>query len=252
VADRRSADQESGMDAAKLDHFEAAIEAIEATYNELGHTLGWRFLCVSRRVLLGDPAIVLLTSNPGGRGIPVDHPSASCEHGCAYIAESWGNSPPGASVLQVQVQKLFDAIAERLPSMPRGPDLMGESLIGYFIPFRSPRLTQLHRPRESIRFAKQLWTEVLQLTRPRLLVALDPAAYSGLQDVCSATGGVRVSSEACATGWGNITAEIAEYRFPDRSAMTVRLPHLSTFKLFSRAECLPHLNEIIDKGCKHL
>lgn len=234
------------------DPFLAAIKQIEATYIELGHSLGWRFLCVSKRVLLNDPAIVLLTANPGGNSISKDHPPASCEGGSAYVSETWGTSPPGAHKLQVQVQRLFDAIAATLPSKPPGTRLMDESLIGYFIPFRSPRLAQLHRPKESLRFAKTLWTELLRDIRPRLLIALDPATYSGLQDVCIASGGVRVSSEARATGWGSVTAEMADYRFPDRSAMTVRLPHLSTFQLFSRAECLPHLQEIIGKACKYL
>jgi len=32
---------------AQADPFDGAIKAIEAAYTELGHTMGWRFLCVS-------------------------------------------------------------------------------------------------------------------------------------------------------------------------------------------------------------
>jgi len=234
------------------DAFEESLTAIETAYADLGHTLGWRFLCVSKRVLLSDPPIVLLTSNPGGNSIPLDHPSSSCEGGCAYITESWGSSPPGSSALQVQVQRLFDAIAESLSSKQSGSHLMENSLIGYFIPFRSPRLVHLHRPKESVQFANKLWAGLFRMLRPRLMIALDPAAYSGLKDSCFASGGIKGPSEVCATGWGNITAELDEFRFPDRSAMTLRLPHLSTFKLFSRSECVPYLDQIVAKGCKHL
>jgi hypothetical protein len=188
------------MSADPQDVFVGAIKRIEAAYSEMGHSHGWRFLCVSRRVLRSDPGIVLLTSNAGGNGIPADHPPASCEDGCAYLSESWGSSKPVESALQVQVQRLFDAVAERLPSKPKGSNLMEDSLIGYFIPFRSPRLAQLHRPKESLRIANGLWTELFRLVRPRLMIALDPAAYSGLKDICAASGGVKTLSEVCGTG----------------------------------------------------
>ena len=51
--------------------FSAALESIQREYAALGHSLGWRFLCVSKQVLLRDPKIVFLTLNPGGRSIPI-------------------------------------------------------------------------------------------------------------------------------------------------------------------------------------
>ncbi len=196
----------------------------------------------------------MLTANPGGNSIPNHHPTASCESGCAYRVETWGTSATGAHKLQIQVQRLFDAISEVSTAglTTDGSRLMEQSLIGYFIPFRSPRLKLLHRPKESLAFAKQLWAEMLQIVHPRLFIALDPAAYTGINDACEAIGGVQVSSEAVPTGWGNVTAELDEFKYPDRSVMTLRLPHLSTFQLFSRPECRPHVREILMKACRYL
>jgi len=232
--------------------FSRSVERIEGAYTTLGHSLGWRFLSVSKSVLTRDPQILLLTANPGGSSIPPDHPTGSCEHGCAYTSESWGTSPRGAHKLQVQVQRLFDALALHVPSKTTGTDLLEESLIGAFIPFRSPRLALLHRPADSLEFAKELWGDVLKNLRPRLQIAIDPEAYRGIHHVCIAAGGKRIASERLQTGWGNINAEIDEFRFPDHCVMTLRLPHLSTFQLFSRAECAPCLEIIISRASKHL
>ncbi len=61
--------------------------------------------------------------------------------------------------------------------------------------------------------------------------------FRSMMSLCSAQGGTLVSAETLPTGWGTVTAEVHEYKFSDRSAMVMRLPHLSTFQFFSRSEC---------------
>ena len=81
-------------------NFNLAISEIVAAYHSLKHELGWRFLCVSKDVLKSNPKIALITANPGGNRIPVGHGTASCENGCAYLAEKWKDSaPPGNAIL---------------------------------------------------------------------------------------------------------------------------------------------------------
>ncbi len=232
--------------------FSAAVESIQHEYATLGHSLGWRFLCVSKQVLLRNPKIVFLTLNPGGRSIPVDHPSESCESGCAYVVEQWLTSPPGQHKLQRQVQRLFAEIEGQAGPAAQASVSLDASLIGYFVPFRSPRFADLHRTKESLAFANDLWASLLAPLRPRLLLAIDPMTFRAMKSLCSAQGGTLVSAETLPTGWGTVTAEVHEYKFSDRSTMVVRLPHLSTFQIFSRSECKDPLEGILASGCRYL
>lgn len=232
--------------------FEQAVQSIRREYEALGHDLGWRFLCVSKQVLALNPKIVFLTLNPGGRIVPLDHPAESCETGASYVVEQWGASRPGAHKLQRQVQELFAAIQRQVSPTDRSGVSIDESLVGYFVPFRSPRFADLHRPKESLAFAGNLWDSLLSPLTPRLLLAIDPKTFSHMDKICRTRGGKLISSESLPTGWGNVSADVIEYRFDDHSAMVVRLPHLSTFQLFSRRECEGYVHEILAKGCKYL
>jgi hypothetical protein len=157
--------------------FDRAISDIERAYVSLGHTLGWRFLCVSKRVLQTSPTIALITANPGGKDIPPDHPPASCENGCAYVSETWGTAKKGQSKLQKQVQRLFDALAAKTNFEKGGAELMESSLIAYYIPFRSPWFALLPRKKESLEFAQLLWAPLFDQLRPKLIITIDPHAY---------------------------------------------------------------------------
>ncbi len=232
--------------------FSAAVNNIQREYAALGHSLGWRFLCVSKQVLLRNPKIVFLTLNPGGRAIPEDHPSESCESGCSYVVEQWWKSQPGQHKLQRQVQRLFAEIERQAGPTAQASASLEASLIGYYVPFRSPRFADLYRAKESLAFANDLWTSLLAPLRPRLLLSIDPMTFRSMKNLCSAQGGKLVSAETLPTGWGTVTAEVHEYQFSDRSTMVVRLPHLSTFQLFSRSECKDPLESILARGCKHL
>src|SRR3954463_7677340 len=94
--------------------FRTLVADIEHAYQELGHQLGWRFLCVSRQVLRAPIDVALVLLNPSGEKIPLDQPTESCEHGTAFVTESWGGAPPGEHKIQIQIQKLFDALNQRL------------------------------------------------------------------------------------------------------------------------------------------
>lgn len=233
------------------DLFSTAVQRIGQQYTNLGHSIGWRFLCVSKDVLAGDPKIVFLTLNPGGKSIPADHPTESCEGGSAYLVDQWGTSKPGAHKLQRQVQQLFATI-ERLASEGESAVRIESSLVGYFVPFRSARFADLHRPKESLTFSHDLWASILRPLSPRLMLAIDPMTFGSMNRLCVAQGGRPVPTETLKTGWGNATSDVNEYKFTGHSCMVVRLPHLSTFQLFSRPECAPYVNAILTRACRHL
>jgi hypothetical protein len=126
--------------------FSVAYERIEKEYHRLGHTLGYRFLLGSRNNLSRETNILFLGLNPGGGRIRVDHPSSSCENGPAFLQETWGaGSGPGNAPLQIQVQKMFHDLAEIWPGNLNLQQLMNESLLAYYVPFRSPSAASLFR-----------------------------------------------------------------------------------------------------------
>jgi len=233
--------------------FEQAVADIQAAYLALGHTLGWRFLNVSKDVLDSNPQIALITANPGGNSIPSDHGTASCESGCAYLSESWGGSKNGQSKLQRQVQRLFDAIAGQIDFSPGGAALMESSLIAYYIPFRSPRLDQLPRKKESLAFAHSLWSGLFGQIHPKLILTIDHAAFKAFGGLLQQRFPTSLPDhQVMQTGWGEYKAEIKRFGQGLNITTLVRLPHLSTFQLFARPECKPFTDRILGDACVHL
>ena len=232
--------------------FEQFISDIEQAYERLGYSLGWRFLNVSRNILHQDPPIAFITLNPGGRSIPIDHPPASCESGCSYIVESWNDKPPGHSPLQVQVQRLFSTISEHSELKSPGTELLEHSLIGYFIPFRSPRLKDLNNRMRSLEFGKQLWMKVFTLVHPKLIICIDKHTFSNLSAMIpQAFNCHEIHWQEMNTGWGNTKAEIVDYG-DNWNIKLLRLPHLSTFKIFSRPQCEGPIKTILQYSCRNL
>ena len=171
--------------------FQTLVSEIEAEYTRLGHTLGWRFLNVSRSVLDRPTRIALITMNPAGDHIPEDHPPASCEHGASYIVERWGGAAPGQSTLQVQVQRLFGALSTAMGYAGTPSQLLEESLVSQFVPFRSPSFALLPEMDESLRFARSIWSRVLPIASPRLIVCLGRDIQSELLALIPTTLAVR-------------------------------------------------------------
>ena len=215
--------------------------------------MGWRFLTVPQRTFDTRPDIALLTLNPGGSGIDPSQGEASCEYGCAYRLESWG-APAGKSALQVQIQALLDQLRRRLAPNTTPVDFMDQSVLGaYYLPFRSPDLSSLANRGKSLDFAKSLWTQILAPWTPRLIITIDHYAFAGIQSILAGKPTMqRQFVRAFPTGWGNCRADVARYESTSTGPSTVlRLPHLSTYKLFSRGQCQVHLGEILDCAVAH-
>jgi hypothetical protein len=234
--------------------FDDAVADVSDEYAALEHRLGWRFLCVRARNLSPSTPIALMTANPGGSSIPADHPCASCEQGSAYLVERWAGKEPGRHKLQKQAQELFNEIALACGlGRPAGPDLLERSLLAYFIPFRSPRLTELHRPQESRAFANRLWIKLFQHLSPRLIIAIDRDTHRDLRAILQVSqSAILVNTEELATGWGEYRASLDEFTIGESSTMVLRLPHLSTFQLFTSTRCRNQRQEIIARACRHL
>jgi len=219
--------------------FDKTIQLIQKAYSELGHQMGYRFLLSSKNTFSSD--VLFLNLNPGGSTIHPEHPTDSYETGPAHLTESWGNGlAVGMSPLQIQVQKLFEELSKKIPC---NRNLIHESLIAYFIPFRSPRMNDLHEKDKSIKFAIELWSEIISTMKPKLIICLGDDVFKNVKKLFPV-----VSAQfSTKLGWGEITADVYKY---ENDCRIIKLPHLSTFKIFSRKECEPYIDKLLTEATK--
>lgn len=226
--------------------FNWCVEEIERAYDQLGYELGWRFLSVSRTVLNGQAEIAFITLNPGGRKIPVDHPTASCEHGASYVVERWRCNPQGQAPLQVQVQRSFDGLARQTGFQGTAEQLMERSLIGHYVPFRSPRFEDLPFKDEALSVGRHIWGRLLHHVRPRLIICLGRKVQRELQSLLQRElNGVRRKTQSLASGWGSLEIAIDTYEIGGQITRLLYLPHLSTFKLFTSVNCKDPMDAVL-------
>jgi hypothetical protein len=235
------------------DLFDACIREIEKEYQCLEHTLGWRFLGVPKRVLRTRVRLALISLHPGGDYEPQEHPRGSCEAGNWYTTESWAGAPRGGSRLQKQVRLLFAHIAKEIGYEDDSDNLITESLVANYIPFRSPSFKELPRQSESKEFSTRLWATVLPRARPKLIVCLGRDAQRAMQDLLPSALGLACTHRTdFETGWGSYTATLEEYRDGEEVVKLLALPHLSRFTIFTSQQCEELVKPIIASACSHL
>lgn len=187
-------------------------DVIQTAYENLGYTKGSNFLaCRSER--LRDASVAIVGLNPGGGGdddpytfVGVPH----CENNSFCEDES----------------KMRDQVREwhRVLKAERE-----ETLCAQFIPFRSPDMKRLHNKGAAIAFARELWSEVLEVSPATLFLVMGKEAAWHLADLLSA----RPVARNLPTGWVGQTIDV--YDSPD-GRRVVAMPHPSRFKLFGRGE----------------
>ena len=231
--------------------FESCVSDIGQAYQNLGYVLGWRFLNVSRHVFDAPARLALLTLNPAGNSIPPDHPWQSCENGSSYLVEKWDNAPEGKATLQVQVQLMFKAIANELAYPGTPEQLIESSLISQFVPFRSPRFSALAKPDQALQFAHALWSRILPVVQPRLIVCLGREVQRELRSLIPrALNAEHLGASSHPTGWGTYSADIDTYERKGSRLRLLYLPHLSTWTLFKSQKCKSFMPLIIHEAAK--
>ncbi len=195
-------------------------ERIEIAYQELGYRAGWRFMtCPTAN--FDAPKVLLISLNPSGR---VEHgPRWSQENGSAYTIESWDGQAPGGDTLQVQIQRMVKHLGCTID----------EVASAHFVPFRSQRWAELRNPREALNFARALWADFVKGLNPKYVICLGTTVGK----YAPAMFGVN-QLERKQTGWGKVSLSVGQTRDGGQLAI---LPHLGTFKLFSRDACTPFL-----------
>lgn len=116
-----------------------------------------------------------------------------------------------------------------------------EVLTGVAMPFRSNDWKTLGREQkaEGLAIGKEFWAEALEANegRVRLFITVSDEARKLALQLTNATEEMRIRS-----GWSN--TQLVRYR--NKSGQhVVSLPHLSSFRLFSRSECAQPLTSIL-------
>ncbi len=204
---------------------------IDKEYDRLGHTLGWRFLTCPGAALSAKTEVVFVTLNPGGNVDRPDHPRLSCEDGSAYLVESWSGQRPGHSNLQVQVQALYERFGISFD----------EALSGQLVPFRSPSWEEIPHPDESLAFGQRLWSQVLKIVQPSLVIGM---GKTQLRKPLRQILGTPIDSIDVGVNWGPVSAGLDW--FSDCALIT--LPHLSRYGIMTRPQSESAISELIARS----
>ncbi|MDF2372679.1 MAG: hypothetical protein P1V21_17990 [Rhizobiaceae bacterium] len=205
---------------------EALQKRIEDAYVKSGNRLGWRLLASPAHVV-NHAGIALLGLHPGGRVKPAHHAEFAMASGSAYEVEQWANHPAGQNPLQVQVRTLFELLDAR-------PE---DVLAGNLVPFRSPNIAGLQNSKAAFQFGEQIWDEILNRARPRLVIGMGRQTREILMRLLGVKEAVSVP-----LGWGNITGTRGNFE----GGVFVGLPHLSQYKIMRRPKSTPAIEALFE------
>ncbi len=232
--------------------FKQCCDRIEKEYSRLGHTLGWRFLYGSKKNLNDQSEILYLGLNPGGTFDNHEHSRESCENGCAFLSETWKDGKlPGNSPLQRQVQQMFSDISDMISSEKKPSEILEESLLAQYIPFRSPNYKKLHNKKKSREFAKDLWVDIFAVINPRVVITMSDKTFEDVSFILEKESKrEKVREFKSKVGWGNVTGESAVFRGQgDREYLSIlRFPHLSRFRIFGRPESKVYTDDLLRRA----
>ena len=213
---------------------------IESAYAQLGHPLGFNPLLLSSvESFDATPRLLVATLNPAGDRDYPDHRGVDrYAGGNAYTSVDWKGAGPGRAPLQVQMQGVFRYLQERT-GFGGSPEEFARARVvtAQIIPFRSPDEESLHRRDDSLAFVQQIWREIFSYWQPQIVVSVGATTTEAFGDLLG-----RARLRFMPTGWGKVKMSLHE--FP--KTRLLGLPHLSTFKLFSRAQSAPYLAEAFD------
>lgn len=225
-------------------------EMIEREYRRLGPRLGWlgwRFLYTPACTLAPETRLAFVGLNPGDDK-PHD-PILCVEKGNAYrieVEDWWG--PKQQAGLQTQVRLLYEKLAERTEGATWKELMDHQTLALNFCPFRSQRWDRLDRQtqKELIAFSEGMWARVLKIVEPSVIVCLGNDPMKHLDSVLRARATTWTGLIKRPVAWKDATWAVRTYTTTSREVTLVRIPHLSTFKIFRHPESESATTEIVD------
>lgn len=232
----------------KHPQFDSLCGRIRAAYGELGHSMSWSFPYTPQSTLHSSQKLFFIGLNPAGKEGEHYLEERSCEEGNDYLLGDWdrkkwerGNSP-----LQLQVQELFKRIAASMGESVNYRAIMNESLAANYVPFRSSKWDSLGNKESTLVFVRELWSDILSFVQPSVIVCIASVAYQDLRSILEKEGFIG-SEEREDIGWGKATYCLTELHKRKRTIILIRLPHLSKYKVFSRANCAVKIKAITSR-----
>jgi len=197
------------------------IESIKERYD---FSLGYHLLYCPWSTIQ-DSSVAFISLNPG-RSIDKSTQKISEEKGNSYkIAENNSISP---------ITKQFLELCKFLGKLPE------EILTGTIHPFRSNNWNSLSNEQKNIglKIGQEFWSEAL--LKVDLIICVGNVTANTIIKMLDFKINTTVAS-----GWGNIKLK----RYKNYKEQTlVHLPHLSTFRIFSRNECRDSLTEVFKRS----
>ena len=147
-------------------------QEIKQKYSLYGFSKGWRLWYHPLSILDRSPQVLFMGINPGGSGHNPNHGTYSQERGCAYLIENWGSN---------------SQVKEPVPELFKAADLdITTATISNFVPFRSEgegKLKQNPQYKLMLRWCDELWAELLEEVKPRLVISIGAIPRDGLRRV---------------------------------------------------------------------
>ncbi|MFM5535551.1 hypothetical protein ACET64_17915 [Aeromonas veronii] len=220
---------------------ECLFAFIQNKYDNLKNDMGWDLLfCRYENMLSPQYPVAFFGINPGGG--PCDTNAISVESECAYYNERWKGCKKGNAPLQQQMKHLYTMIGDELGVSYT--QLMDGSLMTNYIPARSRNWHSLKGKGEWLEHARQIWDERIKQVHCKLYIAISKIVFDELDGHLTKHGFQMVDKINEQIGWGRVRYQIQRYERGDQVSLLVRLPHLSTYKIFSRAACQPAIDRI--------
>jgi len=212
--------------------FNDLVDLINIEYQKHSYSLGWRFLACSKNRIEQNNGIFLVSLNPAGCKIPIDHPFESSENGNSYLIESWDGKASGKAPLQIQIQQLFNEIGAVIGQDQNS--IINNALVGHFIPFRSPRRSELENKADAYELGYAIWNKIISHNIPEVIICIDTSVPVSLEKLLLDKGYNKVKHTKYNPNWEPIRIHVKKYRYGDNVISLIQFPHPSTFKIFNR------------------
>ena len=197
------------------------LESIEKVYD---FKKGYKLLYCPWDTI-GKSSTAFVSLNPGNAPVNANLRLISDERGNSYEVEK--------NITKSPINKQFLELCKFLNKKP------SEILAGTVCPFRSSSWNSLtKRQRDAgIKIGQKFWSEVL--LNIDLIVCVGYESANIICGILDFEDDIIIDS-----GWGDL--KLKRYNNSKNQTM-VSLPHLSTFKLFSRQQCIGPLREILKR-----
>lgn len=237
----------------KLDQLKDKIDAQYAIWDSKCK-LGWSFLYTGPETYSPEQKFIFVGLNPGGGKKDEKHKNGgyecgiSCEeNSSAYLDQKWGYEE-GEAPFQIQMQKFFKELCHEL-SEADCEGFMRNTMCANYIPFRSKNWKQLEQKPEILKFAAEMWAEILDYIQPSAILTIDNQTYNAFKKILNDSAWQRLEDESDygKIGWGNNNFYYDTYEMQGRRIVLAKFPHLSSRKIFSREHCEQPRSLVIKK-----